>query len=128
MPRFHALIIALVFAAAVPAAFAGDFVPRAGNGFGAVGDDPGARSASDMGPAAAMSEPDSTVVRSPGPAQESAPPRHARVGADDVATTDSRTSPPSTAAADADEKPAAPAATHKARSLRWQSLLPGVMK
>jgi hypothetical protein len=49
------------------------------------------------------------------------------VGTDDSAGGAHAVVPPTAPAADGDEKPA-PASPHKARALRWQSLLPGVMK
>ena len=124
MPRFQTIVAAaLLMTFGISAACAGDFMPRAASGFAAVGDDPGARSASVDG---AMSESDcpTTAHSDPGPA--AAPRRAGHVGADEVSAADSRSSTP---VADADDKSAsAPSATHKSRSLRWQSLLPGVMK
>ena len=77
--------------------------------------------------AASMSEPASSVRT---PDTDSTPsvnaPRAAQLGADAVAT-DAHALPPSTPAADGDEKAAHDA--HKSRAARrWQSLLPGMMK
>jgi hypothetical protein len=76
-----------------------------------------------------MNESEAPVVRTPD--TDAAPPattrRAAHVGADDAAGGAPAALPPSAPAADGDDKPA-PANPHKARALRWQSLLPGVMK
>ena len=121
MLRINAVLVALAFACAASAACAGDFVPRATNGYGAVGDDPGARSAgADMGAAAPMSE-----AESPGPARvASAPVGAGHVGVEGAQAAEAH----APAATDGDEKSAAPATPHKPHALRWQSLLPGVMK
>lgn len=124
MPRIRAVFVALAFVCASSAACAGDFMPRATAGYAAVGDDPGPRSASvDVGSAAPMSE-----AESPGPVRASAPSRSGHVGVDGNATADNHTA--ATAANDGEDKAtsAAPANPHKSRALRWQSLLPGVMK
>lgn len=121
MLRISATIAALALVCGASAACAGDFMPRSTNGF-AVADDPGSRSAAvDTGSSAPMSEPES-----PGPAHAAAPVRGGHVGVDGAAA---ETRAPA-AASDADEKapPSAAATPHKTRSLRWQSLLPGVMK
>jgi hypothetical protein len=127
MPRNYA-ILALLFVAVsgCPAVYAGDFVTRASGGYAPVGDEAGARA----GHVAAMNESDSNpAVRTPD--TDAAPVtttrRAAHVGADDSAGGAHAVVPPSTPAADGDDKPV-PASPHKARALRWQSLLPGVMK
>jgi hypothetical protein len=129
MPRNYA-ILALLFVALTgcPAVYAGDFVTRATSGYTPAGDEAGARA----GHAAAMNESDSTpAVRTPDTDADAAPAatlhRAARVGTDDSAGGAHTAVPPSTPAADGDDKPV-PASPHKARALRWQSLLPGVMK
>jgi hypothetical protein len=129
MHRIEAILaVALVFAASCSAACAGDFVPRAPGGVAAVADDPGSRSPSDMGSAAAMDESDS-AARNPTPTSHStAAQRAAQIGTDDVASSDSHASTPA-ATADGDDKGGSTAAPpHKSHSLRWQSMLPGVMK
>ena len=120
------LTVALLLAAGCSAACAGDFMPRAGNGIAVVADDHAVRSASaDAGPTAVMSEPVAAPVAHAAPAAVVAPRRAPHVGADDVAV-DAH----APAAADDDKgisSGAVPA--HKSRAaLRWQSLLPGVMK
>ena len=120
-----ALAAALVAGCSI--ACAGDFLPRAsGNTLAAVADDPGARNAS----TAAMSEPDSCPTE---PAAAPATPAHAgsrravaHVGADDVAV--ERTAASAAPVAVDDDKASAPAPVRKPHALRWQSLLPGVMK
>ena len=127
MPRNYA-ILALLFVAvsgAPAAVHAGDLVTRASSAYAPAGDEP-ARA----GRAAAMNDSDSTpAVRTPD--TDAAPvataPRAAHVGTDDAAAGAHAAVPPSAPAADGDDKPA-PASPHKARALRWQSLLPGVMK
>ena len=128
MPRNYA-ILALLFVAATacPAVYAGDFVTRA-SGYTPAGDEAGPRA----GHVATMSESDSTPgVRTPDTDADAAPVtathRAAQVGTDDAAAGAHAVAPPSAPAADGDDKPA-PASPHKARALRWQSLLPGVMK
>ena len=127
MPRNYA-ILALLFVAATgcQAVYAGDFVTRASSGYAPSGDEAGARA----GHVAAMNESESTpAVRTPDTDADAAPVATARragqMGADDSAV--HAAVPASAPAADADDKPA-PASPHKARALRWQSLLPGVMK
>jgi len=129
MPRNYA-ILALLFVAAsgCPAVYAGDFVTRATSGYAPAADEAGARA----GHVAAINESDSTpAVRTPDTDADAAPVattrRAAHVGADDSAGGAHAVAPPSAPAADGDDKPA-PASPHKARALRWQSLLPGVMK
>jgi hypothetical protein len=120
------LTVALLLAAGCSAACAGDFMPRAGNGIAVVADDHATRSASaDAGPTAVMSEPVAAPVARAVPAAAAvAPRRAAHVGADDVAA-DAHTP----AAADDDKGGAGAVPAHKSRAaLRWQSLLPGVMK
>ncbi|HEY2395797.1 MAG TPA: hypothetical protein VGH81_07460 [Rudaea sp.] len=122
------LAVALLFAAGCSAACAGDFMPRAANGLAAVADDHAARSTSaDAGPTAVMSEPDATPVAraAPVPATTTAVRRAVHVGADDVAV-DAH----APAAVDDDKGAGSGSApAHKSRAaLRWQSLLPGVMK
>jgi hypothetical protein len=121
-----ALAAALVAGCSI--ACAGDFLPRASsNTLAAVADDPGARSAS----TAAMSEPDTCPTE---PAAAPATPAHANparraaahVGADDIAV--ERVGAAATPVVADDDKPAAPAPARKPHALRWQSLLPGVMK
>jgi hypothetical protein len=128
MPRnFAILVLLLVAASGCTAVYAGDFVTRASSGYTPAGDEAGLRA----GHAAAMNESDSTpAVRTPDTDGDAAPVattrRAAHVGADDSAGGAHAVAPPSTPAADGDDKPA-PASPHKARA-RWQSLLPGVMK
>ena len=123
MPRIRAVFVALAFVCASSAACAGDFMPRATNGFAAVGDDPGPRSASvDVGSAAPMSE-----SESPGPARATTPSRSGHVGVDGNSSADNHAI--TTPASDGEDKATSAApAPHKSRALRWQSLLPGVMK
>ena len=126
MPRNYA-ILALLFVAAsgCPAVYAGDFVTRASSGYAPAGDEAGR-----AGRAPAMNESDSApAVRTPDTdtAPVTATRRAAQVGADDSAGGAHAVVPPSAPAVDGDDKPA-PASPHKARALRWQSLLPGVMK
>ena len=129
MPRNYAILaLLLVAATACPAVYAGDFVTRASSGYAPAGDEAGARA----GHVAAMNESDSTpAVRTPDTDVDAAPVtttrRAAQVGTDDAAGGAHAVVPPSAPAADGDDKPA-PASPHKARALRWQSLLPGVMK
>jgi hypothetical protein len=132
MSRFHAIPAAVLLAAlGCSSAIAGDFVPRASGSFGSAGDEGVRATCSDVGAGTAMSESDGfqSVHAMPGPAAAAAttgPTRSAKhIGVDDAAT-DARTAP-SPADADADEK-APPPNPHKAKTLRWQSLLPGVMK
>lgn len=117
---------ALMIVLGCSCAYAGDFVPRSSGTFGAVGDDPATRTSCADAPNAAMSESDVVAAPSnPGVSSgQNAPVRNAKhIGVDDVVN-DARAVP---AASDGDDKAAAGA--HKARSsLRWQSLLPGVMK
>jgi hypothetical protein len=128
MPRNYA-ILALLFVAVsgCPAVYAGDFVTRASSGYAPVGDEAGARA----GHVAAMNESGSApAVRTPDTDADAAPVttrRATHVGTDDSAGGAHAVVPPSTPAADGDDKPV-PASPHKARALRWQSLLPGVMK
>ena len=123
MPRIRAVFVALALFCASSAVCAGDFTPPATNGFAAVGDDPGSRSAAvDAGSAAPMSE------ESPGPARASAPPRSGHVGVDGNSSADNHAATPTVNDGDDKATPAAPANPHKAHALRWQSLLPGVMK
>jgi hypothetical protein len=137
MLRFQAIVaVALLFAAGCSAACAGDFLPRAANGLAAVGDDPGARSASaDVGATAAMSESEASVsARSAVPARATPARRGAHLGTDEVAAdvhaapaTGDVHAPP--AAGDDDKGGGTAAPAHKSRAgTRWQSLLPGVMK
>src|SRR4029453_3343231 len=126
MPRNYA-ILALLFVAATgcPAVYAGDFVARASSGYAPAGDEAGARIGH-----VAMKESDSApAVRTPD--TDAAPvataPQAAHVGTDDAAGSAHAVAPPSAPAADGDDKPV-PASPHKTRALRWQSLLPGVMK
>jgi len=129
MSRSQAILAAmLLFAIGSASALAGDFVPRATNSYAAISDDAGTRaSCPDVGSSAGMNEVETSLHSSPGPADPpaAAPARSAKhIGVDDAATD---THAPA-ATADGDDKPA-PASAHKARSaLRWQSLLPGVMK
>lgn len=117
MRRIHGVIVAaLVLGAACSGVHAGDFMPRAGNALAAVGDDAAPRAA------AAMSEPESDAPAAPVAPAVSNTPRAARIGAGDIGA-EARTGK----AAD-DDHAAPPAPAHKARTLRWQSLLPGVMK
>lgn len=128
MPRNYAILaLLLVAATGCPAVYAGDFVTRAGSGYVPAGDEAGARA----GHATATNESDETpAVRTPdtdaGAAPVTAVHRAAHVGADDASGAHAVVAP-SAPVADGDDKPA-PANPHKARALRWQSLLPGVMK
>ena len=120
-----ALAAALVAGCSI--ACAGDFLPRtSGNTLAAVADDPGARSAS----TAAMSEPDNCPTETAAPATpaHASPARRAaaHVGADDVAV--ERTTASAAPVVADDDKAGAPAPVRKPHALRWQSLLPGVMK
>ena len=120
------LAVALLFAAGCSAACAGDFMPRAANGLAAAADDHAARPASaDAGPTAVMSEPAATAVARAALVPAASPRRAARVGADDVAAD-------AHAQVSADEDKGGGSSSvpaHKSRNaLRWQSLLPGVMK
>jgi hypothetical protein len=129
MPRNYAILaLLLVAASGCPAVYAGDFVARANNGYTPAGDEAGARA----GHLVAMNESDSTpAVRTPdtdaGAAPVTATRRAAHVGADDSAGGAHAVVAPSSPAADGDDKPV-PANPHKTRALRWQSMLPGVMK
>lgn len=131
MSRSQAILAAVLLAAlGCSSAIASDFVPRSSGSFAPVGDEAGARATcSDVGAGSAMSENDSSepVHVSPGPAAATTttgPTRSAKhIGVDDVAS-DARTAP---VVGDADEK-APPPNPHKAKTMRWQSLLPGVMK
>jgi len=124
MPRNIAIVASLLLLAS-SGAWAGDFVPRATAAYAPAGDEAGARSLRMA--AASMSEP-ASAVRTPDTdsAPTVNPPRAAHLGADAVAS-DAHVLPPSTPAAENDDKAAQDA--HKSRaSRRWQSLLPGVMK
>ena len=126
--NYAILALLLVAVSGCPVAYAGDFVTRASGGYASAGDDSGAR-AGRVAATAAMSESDTQVVRTPD--TDAAPAtttrRAAHVGADDAAASAHAALPPAAPAADGDDKPV-PASPHKARALRWQSLLPGVMK
>ena len=129
MPRNYAILALLLVAApGSQAVYAGDFVPRATSGYAPAGDESSSR-AGRVAATAAMNECDTQTVRTPD--TDAAPvttTRHAaHVGTDDAAAGAHAALPPSAVAADGDDKPA-PASPHKARALRWQSLLPGVMK
>ena len=128
MLRLQAILaVALLFAAAGSAACAGDFLPRAANGPGAVGDDPGARSTSaEVGATAAMSESEASIsARSAVPARATPARRAVHLGADEVAG-EAHAAP---ATGDDDKGGGAAAPAHKSRGgTRWQSLLPGMMK
>jgi hypothetical protein len=132
MLRLKAMLVTtLLLAAGSTGAFAGDFVPRSGNGFAPVGDDAGARSGgADVAAVAAMSETDAAPAAAleavPAHASAAAVVRPvARVGADDVGAA---THHAPAAAADDEKVGAAPVPAHKTHGARWQSLLPGVMK
>lgn len=129
MLRNYAIFaLLLVAVSGCPAVYAGDFVTRASGGYAPAGDDSVAR-AGRAAATAAMSESDTQVVRTPD--TDAAPATTARraphVGADDATASAHAALPPAAPAADGDDKPV-PASPHKARALRWQSLLPGVMK
>lgn len=130
MPRNYAILaLLLVAASGCPAVYAGDFVPRATGGYASAGDDSGA-GVGRVAATAAMGESDAPVLRTPDADAAPAPgTRRAAplVGADDTAGGAHAALPPSAPVADGDDKPA-PASPHKAHALRWQSLLPGVMK
>jgi len=122
------IALAVALFAGCSFACAGDFLPRAsGNTLAAVADDPGARSAS----TAAMSDescPTEPAAAPATPAHANAPRRAAaHVGADDVAAVE-HSSPAAAPAMADDDKPGPPAPARKGHALRWQSLLPGVMK
>lgn len=126
MPSSKAIVAAaLLFALACSSACAGDFMPRSSGSFGAVGDDPASRTTCADAPNAAMSESDAApAASSPGTTVVRSVPIHTskHIGVDDVVS-DVHVAVP----ADGEEKPVA--AAHKPRSsLRWQSLLPGIMK
>jgi len=129
MPRNYAILaLLLVAAAGCPVVYAGDFVARASSGYAPAGDEAGARA----GHQTAMNESDDPpAVRTPdtdtGASPVTTARRAAHVGADDSSGGAHAAVAPSTPVADGDDKPA-PAGPHKARALRWQSLLPGVMK
>jgi hypothetical protein len=132
MLRIQAIFsAALLFAVGCSAACAGDFLPRASGGVTVAAADPGVRSGCPETGSAAMSESDSiATAHSSAAAQSSSTSarRAAPVGADEVVA-DSHNAT-SSSAGDEDKSAGAPAVVpHKAKSaLRWQSLLPGVMK
>lgn len=125
MPSSKAIVAAaLLFALGCSSACAGDFMPRSSGSFGAVGNDPATRATCADAPSAAMSESDVAAPSSPGATVVRSVPIHTskHIGVDDVVS-DIHAAVP----VDGEDKPAAGA--HKPRSnLRWQSLLPGVMK
>lgn len=126
MPRKYAILaLLLVAASGCPDVYAGDFVTRAAGSYAPAGDDSAARAGRVVAPEAACDS-DRSVVRTPDtdamPATTTR--RATHVGADDVGGGAHAALAP---AASGDDKPA-PASPHKARALRWQSLLPGVMK
>jgi hypothetical protein len=130
MLRFQATLAAALFAAGCSAACAGDFLPRAASGgLATVADDPGARPTCPDVASAAMSESVSIATPSSAASSRSTPTpasaqRAAHVGTDEVAAE-------THAAAGDDDKSggAAPVSPHKSKGgMRWQSLLPGVMK
>ena len=126
MPR-NIAIVASLFLLTSGAVFAGDFAPRAGAAYAPGADEAGARSLHLTTPVSMAEAGPSNSVRTPdadSPATIN-PPRAAHLGAD-AAATDAHALPPSTAAADGDDKPVPD--PHKAHARRWQSLLPGVMK
>jgi len=133
MLRIQAIVsAALLFAAGCSAACAGDFLPRAAGGVTVAAADPGARSGCPEAGSAAMSESDSIAAARSSTASTSSSTtpvrRAAHVGTDEVAV-DSHGATPSSTGDEDKGGGGAPAAPHKARSsLRWQSLLPGVMK
>jgi len=132
MLRIQAIVsAALLFALGCSAACAGDFLPRASGGVTVAAADPGARSGCPEATSAAMSESDSTATARSSTTSSSSSStsvrRATRVGTDEVAVDTHNATPSSTG--DEDKSGGAPAAPHKVRSsLRWQSLLPGVMK
>jgi hypothetical protein len=131
MLRVQAILAAaLLFATGCSAALAGDFLPRAAGGVAVAAAEPAARCPGAEVNSAAMSDSDSiATARSTAAAQSSSTSarRAAHVGADEVAADTHSATPSSTG--DEDKSAAAPAVPHKAKSaLRWQSLLPGVMK
>ena len=123
MLRISAAVAAFALACASSAACAGDFMPRGTNGY-AIADDPGSRLAvADAGATAPMSEPES-----PGPARAAAPVRAGHIGVDGAAAETRAATPAPASETDDKAPPSAATSPHKAHSLRWQSLLPGVMK
>jgi hypothetical protein len=134
MPRFKVIVAMLPVALACTWVQAGDFAPRGGSSFAAVADDPGARSpvTDSATSTAAMSETTDAAAGATSheaPAHASAPVRRApaRVGADD-ASGEAHAST-SSAGDSSDDKAPTTTTAHKGRgALRWQSLLPGVMK
>lgn len=129
MLRLKTIPVALLLAVACSGVSAGDFVPRSGNGFAPVGDDPGARAAgAEAADIAAMGESEATTVpgiaTTPAHAHAAVARPVARVGAD--AATLVRPAQP--AGEDDRAAPAPPVPAHKSHASRWQSLLPGVMK
>lgn len=123
MLRISAALAALALVCASSAVCAGDFMPRGTNGY-AVADDPGSRSvAADAAASAPMSE-----TETPGSARAAAPARSGHIGVDGAAAENHATAPAPSGDAEDKAAPSAAGNPHKARSLRWQSLLPGVMK
>ena len=133
MLRIQAIVsAALLFAVGCSAACAGDFLPRAAGGVTVAAAEPSGRSGCPEAGSAAMSESDSisTTRSSAASSSSSSTPvrRAAHVGADEVAADAHSATPSSTGDEDKGSGGAA-VAPHKVRSsLRWQSLLPGVMK
>jgi hypothetical protein len=124
MPRYPVLVgVTMLLAVASVGVRAADFMPRVGgSSIAAVADDPAPRAAS-----AAMSEPDSDAparaFATPS-AAVAVPHAAARIGVDDVVADPVHAAK----AGSEDDHAAVPAPAHKGRTLRWQSLLPGVMK
>jgi hypothetical protein len=133
MLRTQAIVsAALLLVLGCSAACAGDFLPRAAGGVTVAAAEPGARSGCPDAGSAAMSESDSTATTRSSTASSSSSStpvrRAAHVGADEVAV-DTHSATPSSTGDEDKGSGEAPVAPHKVRSsLRWQSLLPGVMK
>lgn len=124
MLRSHVIAAAALLAAfGCSVAIAGDFVPRTTSAY-TVGDDAGARASCAEGASQPMSESDTAAPASAGAAAVHAGPASTakHYGVDD-GVGDAR---PAVAPAEVDDK--AVPNPHKAHTLRWQSLLPGVMK
>jgi hypothetical protein len=125
MPRSHVIASAALFAVfGCSAAIAGDFVSRATSAY-TVGDSAGARGSCAEGASQPMSESDAAAPASAAGAAalHAGPASTAKHYGVDDGVADVR---PAVAPADIDDK--AVPNPHKAHTLRWQSLLPGVMK
>jgi hypothetical protein len=124
MSKSHVIASAALLAVfGCSVAIAGDFVPRASSAY-TVGDDAGARTSCAEGASQPMSESDTATPASAAAAVAHAGPASTakHYGVDD-GVADVR---PAVTPAEIDDK--AVPNPHKAHTLRWQSLLPGVMK